>query len=64
MYQSETSPKAWRGLVMGLYQWSITIGILLASIVNNYMATVSIFLSTKACTLQFSPTARLPCTEN
>jgi MFS family permease len=42
MYQSETSPQAWRGLVMGLYQWSITIGILLSSIVNNFMATVSI----------------------
>jgi sugar porter (SP) family MFS transporter len=39
MYQSETSPKAWRGLVMGLYQWSITIGILLSSIVNNFMST-------------------------
>jgi sugar porter (SP) family MFS transporter len=39
MYQSETSPAAWRGLVIGLYQWSITIGILLAAIVNNSMAT-------------------------
>lgn len=39
MYQGETSPKKIRGLVIGLYQWCITIGILLAAIVNNSMAT-------------------------
>ena len=39
LYQSETSPKQWRGLVVGLYQWAITIGILIAAIVNNSMAS-------------------------
>ncbi|KAJ9090948.1 hypothetical protein QFC20_007778 [Naganishia adeliensis] len=38
MYQGETCPKAIRGLVIGLYQWCITIGILLAAIINNFMA--------------------------
>ncbi|KAJ9121995.1 hypothetical protein QFC24_004578 [Naganishia onofrii] len=37
MYQGETCPKKIRGLVIGLYQWCITIGILLAAIVNNFM---------------------------
>ncbi|KAN0130486.1 General substrate transporter, partial [Lactarius tabidus] len=35
MYQSECSPKSIRGAVVGLYQWGITIGILLANIFNN-----------------------------
>jgi SP family sugar:H+ symporter-like MFS transporter len=35
MYQSETSPKWIRGTVVGAYQLAITIGLLLASIVNN-----------------------------
>jgi SP family sugar:H+ symporter-like MFS transporter len=35
MYQSECSPKWIRGAVVGLYQWGITIGILLAAIFNN-----------------------------
>ncbi|ERS97058.1 hypothetical protein HMPREF1624_06387 [Sporothrix schenckii ATCC 58251] len=35
LYQSETSPKWIRGLIVGTYQLSITIGLLLASIVNN-----------------------------
>jgi sugar porter (SP) family MFS transporter len=35
MYQSECAPKSVRGFIVGLYQWAITIGILLASIVNN-----------------------------
>lgn len=39
MYQGETSPKHMRGLVIGLYQWCITIGILLAAIVNNFEAS-------------------------
>lgn len=40
LYQSETSPRKYRGLVVGLYQWAITIGILIAAIVNNSMAKV------------------------
>jgi len=35
MYQSECSPKWIRGAVVACYQWAITIGLLLASIVNN-----------------------------
>ncbi|KAF8887291.1 general substrate transporter [Infundibulicybe gibba] len=36
MYQSECSPKWIRGAVVSLYQWAITIGLLVASIVNNF----------------------------
>ncbi|KAL0955380.1 hypothetical protein HGRIS_001628 [Hohenbuehelia grisea] len=35
MYQSECSPKWIRGAVVSMYQWAITIGLLLAAIVNN-----------------------------
>ncbi len=35
MYQSECSPKWIRGAIVGLYQWGITIGLLLAAICNN-----------------------------
>jgi len=35
MYQSECAPKWIRGAVVCGYQWAITIGLLLASIVNN-----------------------------
>lgn len=35
MYQSECSPKWIRGTVVSAYQWAITIGLLLASVVNN-----------------------------
>ncbi|TFK33277.1 monosaccharide importer [Crucibulum laeve] len=35
MYQSECAPKAFRGLIVGLYQLAITIGALLAAIVLN-----------------------------
>lgn len=35
MYQSECSPKWIRGAVVACYQWAITIGLLLATIVNN-----------------------------
>ncbi|KAF9476794.1 monosaccharide importer [Pholiota conissans] len=35
MYQSECAPKAIRGLIVGLYQFAITIGALLAAIVLN-----------------------------
>jgi SP family sugar:H+ symporter-like MFS transporter len=35
LYQSETSPKWIRGAVVGCYQLAITIGLLLAAIVNN-----------------------------
>ena len=34
LYQSETSPKWIRGTVVGAYQLAITIGLLLAAIVN------------------------------
>ena len=40
LYQGETSPRKIRGLVVGLYQWAITIGILIAAIVNNSMQAV------------------------
>ncbi|THH19244.1 hypothetical protein EW146_g1899, partial [Bondarzewia mesenterica] len=35
MYQSECSPKWIRGAVVSAYQWAITIGLLLASVINN-----------------------------
>ncbi|KFZ25262.1 hypothetical protein V502_00254 [Pseudogymnoascus sp. VKM F-4520 (FW-2644)] len=35
LYQSETAPKWIRGVIVGSYQLAITIGLLLASIVNN-----------------------------
>jgi SP family sugar:H+ symporter-like MFS transporter len=35
MYQSETAPKWIRGSIVGAYQLAITIGLLLAAIVNN-----------------------------
>ncbi|KAM5343301.1 hypothetical protein ACJ41O_014267 [Fusarium nematophilum] len=35
LYQSETAPKWIRGVIVGAYQWAITIGLLLAAIVNN-----------------------------
>lgn len=36
LYQSETAPKWIRGTVVGCYQLAITIGLLIASIVNNF----------------------------
>jgi sugar porter (SP) family MFS transporter len=35
MYQSECSPKWIRGAVVSTYQWAITIGLLLAAVVND-----------------------------
>ncbi|KAH7226989.1 hypothetical protein BKA60DRAFT_592322 [Fusarium oxysporum] len=35
LYQSETAPKWIRGVIIGAYQWAITIGLLLAAVVNN-----------------------------
>jgi SP family sugar:H+ symporter-like MFS transporter len=35
MYQSECAPKWIRGAVVAGYQWAITIGLLLASVINN-----------------------------
>jgi MFS transporter, SP family, sugar:H+ symporter len=35
MYQSECSPKWIRGAIVGLYQWGVTVGLLLAAIFNN-----------------------------
>jgi SP family sugar:H+ symporter-like MFS transporter len=35
LYQSETAPKWIRGVIVGCYQLAITIGLLLAAIVNN-----------------------------
>jgi len=35
MYQSECAPKSLRGAIVSGYQWCITIGLLLAAIVNN-----------------------------
>jgi len=35
MYQSECCPKWIRGAVVGAYQWAITIGLLLAAVINN-----------------------------
>lgn len=34
MYQSETLPKWIRGFVVGAYQFCITVGLLVASLVN------------------------------
>jgi MFS family permease len=39
LYQSETAPKWIRGLIVGAYQWAITIGLLLAAVVNNATST-------------------------
>lgn len=36
LYQSETSPKWIRGTIVGAYQLAITIGLLIAAIVDNY----------------------------
>ena len=38
MYQSETAPKWIRGVIVGAYQFAITVGLLLAAIVNNATA--------------------------
>jgi SP family sugar:H+ symporter-like MFS transporter len=38
LYQSETAPKWIRGAIVGAYQWAITIGLLLAAVVNNSTA--------------------------
>ncbi|KAF2858307.1 general substrate transporter [Piedraia hortae CBS 480.64] len=38
LYQSETAPKWIRGTIVGAYQWAITIGLLLASIVDHSTA--------------------------
>ncbi|RMZ84877.1 hypothetical protein DV738_g456, partial [Chaetothyriales sp. CBS 135597] len=35
LYQSETAPKWIRGTIVGCYQWAITIGLLIAAVVNN-----------------------------
>jgi len=35
LYQSETAPKWIRGAIVGAYQWAITIGLLLAAVVDN-----------------------------
>ncbi|KAI0389491.1 high-affinity glucose transporter RGT2 [Xylariaceae sp. FL0594] len=35
LYQSETAPKWIRGAIVGAYQFAITIGLLLAAIINN-----------------------------
>jgi SP family sugar:H+ symporter-like MFS transporter len=35
LYQSETAPKWIRGAIVGAYQWAITIGLLIAAVVNN-----------------------------
>lgn len=35
MYQSETAPKWIRGVIVGSYQLAITVGLLLANVVNN-----------------------------
>ncbi|KAH8700649.1 putative MFS monosaccharide transporter [Talaromyces proteolyticus] len=35
LYQSETAPKWIRGFIVGSYQFAITVGLLLASVVNN-----------------------------
>ncbi|KAM5527657.1 hypothetical protein FOXYSP1_20019 [Fusarium oxysporum f. sp. phaseoli] len=39
LYQSETAPKWIRGAIVGTYQWAITIGLLLAAVVNNATST-------------------------
>lgn len=38
LYQSETAPKWIRGAIVGAYQWAITIGLLLAAVVDNATA--------------------------
>ena len=38
LYQSETAPKWIRGAIVGAYQFAITIGLLLAAVVNNATA--------------------------
>jgi MFS family permease len=38
LYQSETAPKWIRGFIVSAYQWAITIGLLLAALVNNATA--------------------------
>jgi sugar porter (SP) family MFS transporter len=35
LYQSETAPKWIRGAIVGAYQWAITIGLLVAAVVDN-----------------------------
>jgi sugar porter (SP) family MFS transporter len=35
LYQSETAPKWIRGVIVGSYQFAITVGLLLAAVVNN-----------------------------
>ena len=35
MYQSECAPKWIRGAIVTGYQWAVTIGLLLASVINN-----------------------------
>ncbi|KAI0364809.1 AmMst-1 [Pilatotrama ljubarskyi] len=35
MYQAECAPKSTRGALVSCYQWAITVGLLLAAIVNN-----------------------------
>ena len=35
LYQSETAPKWIRGVIVGAYQFAITVGLLLAAVVNN-----------------------------
>ncbi|KAL4765029.1 sugar porter family MFS transporter [Aspergillus foveolatus] len=35
LYQSETAPKWIRGFIVGAYQFAITVGLLLASVLNN-----------------------------
>ncbi|KAI0285750.1 hypothetical protein BGY98DRAFT_1173228 [Russula aff. rugulosa BPL654] len=39
MYQSECSPKWIRGAIVGLYQWGVTVGLLLAAVFNNITKT-------------------------
>lgn len=39
LYQSETAPKWIRGAIVGAYQFAITIGLLLASVVNKATST-------------------------
>lgn len=39
LYQSETAPKWIRGAIVGAYQWAITIGLLLAAVVDNATAS-------------------------
>ncbi|KAF4971594.1 hypothetical protein FSARC_1626 [Fusarium sarcochroum] len=41
LYQSETAPKWIRGAIVGAYQWAITIGLLVAAVVNNATANAA-----------------------